>query len=78
MCTCRTRGLTVCLVCAALVAGPFGAPPASVIGQILTAPSSTASIATVGVGYSVPNSVTGFVYRLPIALSKAPAHQPDM
>jgi hypothetical protein len=78
MCSCRTRGLTACLVCVALVVGPFGAPSASVVGQILTAPSSTTSIATVGAGYSIPNTTAGFVHRLPIELPKPPIYKPDV
>jgi hypothetical protein len=77
MCNCRTRGLTVCFVCAALVVGSFGAPSASVVSQIVTAPSSTASIATVIAGYSTPNTVTGFVHGLPVELPKPAKHQPD-
>jgi hypothetical protein len=77
MCMCRTRGLTVCLVCAALVVGPFGAPSASVVGTILLAPSSTLSTLSISNGYSSPNTVTSAVYRLPIELPKRPATIPD-
>jgi hypothetical protein len=58
------------------VIGPFGPPSASIVGQI-TAKSSTASITTVVADYSSPNTVTGFVHRLPVDLPKPAKHQPD-
>jgi hypothetical protein len=86
MCTCRPRNpfhlfhgrsMTACLVCGCLALSPAGAktPPASVVGHVLTAASSTGSIG--GAMYSIPNSVTGNLHRLPTELPKPAAQEPD-
>jgi hypothetical protein len=65
MCTCRpfylfnARTVTACLVCCGLALSPAGAktPPASVVGHILTAASSTGTLNAPM--YATINSVTG-------------------
>jgi hypothetical protein len=78
MCSCKVRGFTAGLVCCCLVLAPFGAknPPASAVGHVLlTTASSTASISMVT--FSIPNTATGAVHRLPIELPRPAAHEPD-
>jgi hypothetical protein len=79
MCTCRARGLTVCLVCCGLLLAPFGAknPPSAAVGHVLTAASSTATVAGVQLRlYTVPNTVIGAAHRLPVEL-RAAMYEPD-
>jgi hypothetical protein len=86
MCTCRAqnpfylfhaRTVTACLVCGCLALSPAGAktPPASVVGHVLTAPSSIGT--SDGMMYSIPNSVTGNEHRLPAELPKPAPQEPD-
>jgi len=81
MCKCgKTRGLTACLVCCGLLLAPFGAknPPVAAVGHVLTAASSTGSIASVlAVVYGIPSTVTGAVHRLPTDLPRPALHEPD-
>jgi hypothetical protein len=84
MCACRprfyrfhARNMTVCLVCSCLALSAAGAktPPASVVGHVLTAASSTGSL-YVPI-YAIPDAVTGNVHRLPTELPKPAPHDPD-
>ena len=79
MCRCAARGITACFVCLGMILSPLGAknPSAAVIGHILAAPSSGASIATASVGYSIPSTVTGAVHRWPTELPRPAVHEPD-
>jgi dihydrodipicolinate synthase/N-acetylneuraminate lyase len=71
------RSVTTCLVCGCLALSPVGAktPPASVVGHVLTAASSTGSLSVVM--YAIPNAVTGNVHSLPVELPKPASHEPD-
>jgi len=69
--------VTACLVCLGLALSPVGAktPPASVVGHVLTAASSTGSL---GIAmYAIPNALTGNVHRLPAELSNPAAQEPE-
>jgi hypothetical protein len=85
MCSCRpnnpfypfdARSVTACLVCGCLALSPVGAktPPASVVGHVLTAASTTGSLY---VAIAIPNAVTGNVHRLPVELPKPAPYEPD-
>jgi len=82
MCKCeKTRGLTACLVCCGLLFAPLGAknPPAAAVGHVLTTAvaGSTSLVGTAHLLYSLPNTVTGAVHRLPAELPRPAMHEPD-
>jgi hypothetical protein len=74
MCKCSARGFTVCLVCCGLLLAPFGAknPPASAVGHVLTAASSTGTVGNVHLWlHTIPNTVTGATNRFPLEIRVA-------
>jgi hypothetical protein len=78
MCLCNRRSFTAGTVCLCLILTPIGAKnaPASSLGHVLTAATSTGSLTSASI-YSTPSMVTGAVYPLPVELPRPAAYEPD-